>query len=142
MSFLEKEDAKPSTFWDWIVGVGLLLLVGGFILFYQFQKRSSMKHFREADALFQAGKYPEASALYDELKGAQYLTTAHDSLIYARLDSIGSMEEQEKEAVSRMHSKLASGDTAGLRAELSGRVFHGLLAPEDQIFLDSLRAKF
>ncbi len=142
MSFLEKEEAKPSTFWDWTVGIGLLVLVGGFILFYQYQKRSSMAHFREADALFQAGKFREASKLYDELKGAQYLTTAHDSLIYARLDSVESMEEQEKDAVNRLRSKLAAGDTAGVHAELATRVFHGLLSPEDQMLLDSIRSHF
>ena len=142
MSFLEKEEGKPSTFWDWFVGVGLLLLVGGFTFFYQFEKRTSMKKFQAADSLFAAGKFREASTLYDDLKNAQYLTTAHDSLIYARLDSVESMEEQEREAVLRLRSKLAAGDTAGVRIELASETFHGLLSPEDQITLDSIKSKF
>lgn len=143
MSFLEKEEGKkPSTFWDWTVGIGLIVVVGGFTFFYQFQKRSSMHHFQQADSLFQAGKFRDASKLYDDLKNAQYLTTAHDSLIYARLDSVESMEEREKEAVTRLRSKLAAGDTAGAHAELSAYVFNGLLSPEDQFYLDSLKSKY
>jgi len=142
MSFLEKEDKKPSTFWDWVVGIGVLVLVGGFTLFYQFQKRSSLRRFQEADSLFQAGKFQEATQLYDQLKSAQYLTTVHDSIIYARLDSVESMEDEEKEAVSSLRSKAATGDTAGIRAELSATTFHGLLSAEDQAFLDSIKSKF
>ncbi len=142
MSFLEKEDKKPSTFWDWVVGIGLLVLVGGFTLFYQVQKRSSMKRFNEADSLFQAGKFRDAVKFYDELKNAQYLTTAHDSIIYARLDSVESMEEREKESVIRLRSKMTVGDTAGIRAELSSQTYHGLLPDEDQNWLDSIKSKY
>ena len=142
MSFLEKEDKKPSTFWDWIVGISLVILIGGFTLFYQMQKRSSMKRFNEADSLFQAGKFRDATKLYDELKSAQYLTTAHDSIIYARLDSVESMEEREKESLSRLRSKMTVGDTAGIRAELSSQTYHGLLSPEDQGYLDSIKSKY
>ena len=142
MSFLEKEDKKPSTFWDWTVGIGLVILVGGFTLFYQVQKRSSMKRFNEADSLFQAGKFRDATKVYDELKSAQYLTTAHDSLIYARLDSVESMEEREKESISRLRSKMTVGDTAGVRAELSSQTYHGLLSEEDQAYLDSIKSKY
>ena len=142
MSFLEKEDKKPSTFWDWTVGIGLVILVGGFTLFYQVQKRSSMKRFDEADSLFQAGKFRDAIKFYDELKSAQYLTTAHDSIIYARLDSVESMEEREKESVSRLRSKMTVGDTAGVRAELSSQTYHGLLSEADQAYLDSVKSKY
>ena len=141
MSFLEKEEAKPSTFWDWFVGIGLLVLVGGFTFFYQYQKRVSMKRFQEANALFQAGNFRDASRLYEDLKGAQYLTTSNDSLIYARLDSVESMEDREKEIVNTLRSKKAVGDTAGIRAALSSAIFHGMLSPEDQSFLDSIKPK-
>ncbi len=31
MSFLEKEDeGKPSSVWDWVVGIGLVVVIGGF----------------------------------------------------------------------------------------------------------------
>src|SRR5690606_13208431 len=69
MSFLEKEepDAK-SSLWDWVIGIGLIALVGGFTVFYQYQKRSSTTRFGEADSLFQAGNLKEAGKLYEELK--------------------------------------------------------------------------
>jgi hypothetical protein len=139
MSFLEKEDEKPSALWDWVIGIGLIVLVAGFTVFYQYQKRYSRESFSQADSLFQSGKFREAANLYQELKNAQYLTTTHDSLIYARLDSVESMEEQEAEAVGRIRSKLAAGDTAGVRAELEAP-FRGLLPAEEQTFLDSVKA--
>ena len=101
-----------------------------------------MKRFNEADSLFQKGDFREASKVYEELKNAQYLTTAHDSLIYARLDSMESMGEREKEIVNRLRSKMATGDTAGVRVEISSATLHGLLEPEDQAYFDSVKAKF
>ena len=141
MSFLEKEDEKPSALWDWIIGIGLLLLVAGFTVFYQYQKRYSRERFYEADRLFQAGQYGASASLYRDLKNAQYLTTTHDSLIYARLDSVESMEEREVEVLGRLRAKLAVGDTAGARAELSAP-FRGLLPAQDQAFLDSIQSAF
>lgn len=140
MSFLEKEDAKPSSMWDWVVGVGLVVLVGGFTFFYQNQKRSSARRFHAADSLFHAGDYRSAVKLYVELKDAQYLTTVHDSTIYARLDSVEAMEDEEKEAFSLARAKLAAGDTSGARSELSSQNFRGLLAPKEQAALDALKA--
>jgi hypothetical protein len=142
MSFLEKEDAKPSTFWDWVVGIGLIVLIGGFTLYYQVEKRTSLKRFNEADALFAQGKFREASAAYEELKNAQYLTSKNDSLIYARLDSVDELEEREREMVARLRTKLSAGDTAGARAELSAATFNGLLEEADQAWLDSVKQTF
>jgi hypothetical protein len=142
MSFLEKEDAKPSTFWDWVVGIGLIVLIGGFTFYYQMQKRVSLKRFHEADSLFQQGKFREASAAYVELKDAQYLTSTNDSIIYARLDSVEELEEREQETVARLRSKLAAGDTAGARAELGATTFHGLLGARDQKWVDSVKREF
>ena len=142
MSFLEKEDAKPSRFWDWVVGIGLVVLIGGFTFYYQMEKRMSLKRFNEADALFAQGKFSEARAAYEELKNAQYLTSKNDSLIYARLDSVDEIEERERETVARLRTKLAAGDTAGVRAELSSTKFYGLMEDGDQRWLDSVKAKF
>jgi hypothetical protein len=139
MSFLEKEDAKPSTFWDWVVGIGLIVLIGGFTVYYQMQKRMSLKRFHEADSLFQQGKFREASSAYEELKDAQYLTSTNDSIIYARLDSVEELEEREQETVARLRSRFAAGDTAGARAEMQSTKFHGLLGDEDQAWLDSVK---
>lgn len=139
MSFLEKEDAKPSTMWDWIVGIGLVVLIGGFTLYYQWEKRLSLKRFNEADALFTQGKFREAAAAYEELKDAQYLTSTNDSIIYARLDSVEELEEREEETVARLRGKLDAGDTAGARAELESAKFHGLLGEKDQAWLDEVK---
>ncbi len=139
MSFLEKEDEKTSAVWDWVIGIGLLVLVGGFTFYYQYQKRYSRERFRQADALFQAGNFRQAATLYNKLENAQYLTTLNDSLIYARIDSIESMEDREKDDLERVRAKLVSGDTAGARAELKADTFRGLLEPADQSGLDSIR---
>jgi hypothetical protein len=72
MSFLEKEDDKKSAFWDWFFGIGLVVLVGGFTLYYQVQKRATQERFRAADALFRAGDFAGAARAYEELKDASY----------------------------------------------------------------------
>jgi hypothetical protein len=140
MSFLEKEEETKSAFWDWFIGVGLLVLVGGFTLYYQMQKRTTQQRFQTADSLFQAGDFAGAARAYDELKDASYLTAGNDSVIYARLDSIEELEEREKEIVARLRTRLAAGDTEGARTELDTATFHGLLRERDQRWLDSLKA--
>ncbi len=138
MSFLEKEGEKSSAVWDWVIGIGILLLVGGFTMFYQYQKRFSREQFQLADSLFHQEKFKESASVYEKLKNAHYLTPAFDSLIYSRLDSVESMAEREKEAISRLRAKLDIGDSAGVRMELR-QPFKGLLSPENQVFLDSLK---
>jgi hypothetical protein len=140
MGFLESEDEKKSAFWDWFFGIGLLVLVGGFTLYYQMQKRATQEHFRAADTLFQTGDFAGAAQAYEELKDASYLTAANDSTIYARLDSVEELGELEREAVARLRMKLAAGDTAGARLELDSVSFHGLLDDEDQQWLDSVKS--
>lgn len=142
MSFLEKEDEKKSAFWDWFIGIGLLVLVGGFTLYYQMQKRATQKRFTAADALFQAGDFTAAVTAYEALKDASYLTAINDSIIYDRLDSIETFEEAEREAVARLRTKIAAGDTAGARADLDTAVFRGLLNPADRLWVDSLKAAY
>jgi predicted negative regulator of RcsB-dependent stress response len=142
MSFLEKEDGeKASSFWDWVVGIGLAVVIGGFTVFYQYQKRSSNSRFHEADALYQAGKIKEAGKLYEELKSAQYLTTKDDSTIYARLDTIETAQEQENALVTDAKKKAAAGDTAGIAIGLQKLPHRELLAPEDQAWVDSVLGK-
>jgi hypothetical protein len=139
MSFLESEDEKKSAFWDWFFGIGLLVLVGGFTLYYQVQKRATQSRFATADSLFHAGDFAAASEAYEELKDASYLTAANDSTIYARLDSVESLEESGRETVARLRMKAAAGDTAGLRLELDTAEFHGLLESADQFWVDSVK---
>jgi predicted negative regulator of RcsB-dependent stress response len=142
MSFLEKEDGeKASSFWDWVVGIGLVVVIGGFTVFYQYQKRSSTSRFHEADGLYQAGKIKEAGKLYEELKSAQYLTTKDDSTIYARLDTIETAQEQQNALVTDAKKKAAAGDTAGLAMDLRKLPHKELLAPEDQAWVDSVLGK-
>lgn len=139
MSFLEKEEGeKASSFWDWVVGIGLVILIGGFTVFYQYQKRSSTTRFKEADALYQSGKLKEASDLYEELKSAQYLTTKDDSTIYARLDTIETTQEQQMAWVADARKKAAAGDSSGTVADLMKLNHRELLAPEDQAWADSV----
>lgn len=139
MSFLEKEDEKKSPFWDWFIGIGLLVLVGGFTLYYQMQKRATQKRFVAADTLFQAGDLVAAAEAYEALKDASYITAANDSVIYERLDMIETAEENEREAVARLRTRLAAGDTARARQELDTLVLRGLLNPQDQFWIDSVK---
>lgn len=140
MSFLSKEDEKPSAFWDWVVGIGLVVLIGGFTIYYQWQKRVSLREFHAADDLFKAGKFREAESAYEGLKNASYLTAENDSIIYTRLDSVRELEERERETLARLRTKVSAGDTAGARAELEAATFHGLLEDEERAWVDSVKA--
>lgn len=138
MSFLEKEgDEKSSSFWDWVIGIGLVLAIGGFTLYYQMQKRASAAKFQEADSVFKAGKVKEAGQLYETLKSAQYLTNQDDSIIYARLDSIETLQEQQNTAVTEAKKRAAAGDTVGLASQLGKLPHPSLLSPEDKAWVDS-----
>lgn len=140
MSFLEKEEGEKSgSFWDWIVGIGLVLLIAGFTFYYQFQKRASASRFQEADTVYRAGKYKDAGQLYEALKSAQYLTTKDDSTIYARLDTIETAQEQQNAAVVEAKKRAAAGDTAGLAVQLAKLPHRDLLSPEDQAWVDSVQ---
>jgi hypothetical protein len=140
MSFLEKEDEAKSAFWDWFIGIGLVVLVGGFTLYYQMQKRTTQRRFEAADTLFQAGDFAGAARAYEELKDASYLTAANDSVIYARLDSVEELGEREREVVARLRTRLAAGDTTGVRSDLDTTRFSGLLDEGDQYWVDSLKS--
>lgn len=138
MSFLEKEgEDKGSGIWDWVVGIGLVLLIGGFTVYYQFQKRSSASHSKQADSLFVAGDFAAAEKAYEELKNAQYLTAKDDSIIFARLDTIETAKEDAAAKVAEARARLHAGDTAAARSLLAGLRFRALLAPEDRSFADS-----
>jgi len=139
MALLEKEDAPPSAFWDWVIGIGLVVVVGGFTLFYQYQKRSSAQGFEYADSLFVKGDYKSAAEAYEELKNAQYLTTHHDSLIYSRLDSIESMKEKEEESLHRIRALLGAGDTAGAEQTFQATPWHGLADSTMLLYYDSIK---
>lgn len=141
MGFLEKEDEKKSAFWDWFIGIGLIVLVGGFTAYYQTQKRATQKRFATADRLFAQGDFLAAANAYEALKDASYLTAANDSIIYDRLDSIETFVEAEREAVARLRTRLAAGDSAGARADFDTLVFRGLLEDDDdRAWLESYKA--
>lgn len=139
MALLEKEEAPASAFWDWVIGIGLVILVGGFTLFYQYQKRSSSSGFQQADSLFAAGKLKLAAEAYEELKNAQYLTTHHDSLIYSRLDSIETLKEQEEEGAHRVKALLGAGDTAAARQAFQKIPRQGLADSSVELYLDTIQ---
>ncbi len=141
MSFLEKEETKQSAFWDWVVGIGLVAVVGGFTAFYQFQKRSSLSRFQQAEVLFKARNLKAAAKVYEDLKSAQYLTTADDSTIYARLDTVENIREMQAAMIQKCKAKVAAGDSTGINQELSSLPFPELLSPEDSLWLDSVKPK-
>ncbi|MBW8890311.1 MAG: hypothetical protein JF616_21360 [Fibrobacteres bacterium] len=139
MSFLEKEESeKPSTFWDWVVGIGLIVLIGGFTVYYQYQKRVSTSRFQEADAVFKTGNMKEAGQLYEALKSAQYLSNKDDSIIYARLDAVETAQEQQNAAVTEAKKRVAAHDTVGLASQLAKLPHRDLLSTEDQAWVDSV----
>ncbi len=138
MSFLEKEEEKkPSSFWDWAVVIGLIVLASGFTVYYQYQKRASASRFDEADAVYKSGKIKEAGQLYEALKSAQYLSNQDDSIIYARLDTIETVQEQQNAAVAEAKRRAATHDTAGLASQLARLPHRELLSAEDQSWVDS-----
>ena len=138
MSFLEKEDEKQGSFWDWVIGIALVLAIGGFTVYYQYQKRSSTTRASQADSLYAAGKFREAAKVYEELKNAQYLTPKHDSIIYARLDTIETAREEDAARVMDGRSRLLAGDTSGAAAAISAIRAPDLLSPEDRAWVDSV----
>lgn len=140
MTQLESEDEKKSPFWDWVIGIGLLVLVGGFTIYYQVQKRVTQERFRAADALFESRDFTAAAAAYEALKDASYMTVANDSIIYARLEYIEDLQDRERETVARLRMRLSAGDRDGARAELESATFNGLLPEREQAWLDSVRA--
>ncbi len=131
MSFLEKESEPSSALWDWVIGIGLVLLIGAGTWYYQHLKKSSNSRFAEAESLFHAGDFQLAADMYEELKQAQYATPAQDSLLYERLDSIAVLRDQDAAELSRVQSLLAEGDTVTarkIRDKIAGR---GLLPEPD-----------
>jgi hypothetical protein len=145
MSFLEKEkpkegeEEKKSAFWDWVVGIGVIVLVGGFTWFYQYQKKATTTNFMKADSLYTAGNFHEAARMYEELKSAQYLTTKNDSVIYARMDSIETRQEAQAALLAQAKAKLAASDTAAARAALAQVTHRELLAADDRAWADSVQ---
>lgn len=141
MGLLEKEgEEKGSSFWDWIIGIGLVLVIGGFTVYYQYQKRSSISHGKQADSLYTAGKFAEAEKVYEELKHAQYLTPQDDSTIYARLDTIETAKEVEAAKVAEAKAKLQAGDTSGATGIVGGLRHRDLLNSEDEAWISSALA--
>jgi hypothetical protein len=141
MSFLEKEEGdKASSFWDWVVGIGVVVVVVGFTVFYQYQKRASISRFQEADSLFQAGKIKDAAKLYEELKSAQYLTNKYDSIIYARLDTIETLQEMQNALVASARKKAVAGNASALGPVLDRIPHKEMLSEEDKAWVDSVIA--
>ena len=140
MSFLEKEETKQSTFWDWVVGIGLIIVVGGFTVYYQYQKKSSLSRFKQADEFYQGHHIKEAGKLYEELKSAQYLTTANDSTIYARLDTLETLREAEAAQILKAKDFAGAKDSVNLRLGLEAIPFPEILSDEDKGWFDSVNA--
>ncbi len=138
MSIPDKNEEKQSSaLWDWVIGIGLVLLIGAGIWFYQSQKKESHTRFSEADVLFQSGEFRQAAAIYEELKQAQYATPSQDSLLYERLDSIAVIREQDEADFNRVTTLLEKGDTLSARIIRDRTAFRGMLDEEEKRLLES-----
>ncbi|MEO7425775.1 MAG: hypothetical protein ABI036_11350, partial [Fibrobacteria bacterium] len=115
-----------------------VVVVGGFTVFYQYQKRASISRFEEADSLYQAGKIKDAGKLYEELKSAQYLTNKYDSIIYARLDTIETLRELQNALVAETRKKAVPGGAAAMGPILDKVPHKELLSDEDKAWVDSV----
>ncbi len=139
MSFLEKEEARSSSgIWDWVIGIGLIVLIVGFTAYYQYEKKASTNGFDVADSLFVAGDYRMAAEKYEELKEAQYLTPEADSLIYARLDSIRDIQEQDIQVIRDAQERMAQGDSLTAKNLLAAHRFRHVIGKGEQEQLDSM----
>lgn len=96
MSFIQDDEKKSSNLWDIIIFVVLVLGGLGFWYYYRSQRTVSNHGFEHADSLYQAKKYPEAIIAYEALKGADYIESKQDSIIFVRLDELYTWQENHQ----------------------------------------------
>ena len=98
MSFIKKKDDKGSSIWDWIFLGGLV--IGGLSLwrYLTTQKGKTNTGFDRADSLYKAGDFKGAREIYEELRDADYLSPAHDSILYERVEILDSIFDEQKAA--------------------------------------------
>lgn len=111
---VKKEPIATTT--DIIVVVVLIIAGLGFWMWYRGEGDKSHIHFRGADSLYSAGRYPEALAEYRKLRDSVKIATkSEDSLLYRRIDTLVDLEEHARLLSNGAKLAIASGDTALMR---------------------------
>jgi len=111
----EKKEPFASTT-DLVVLLVVALLAAGFWIWYRGEGGQSRSHFAHADSLYDAHRLPEALANYRKLRETEKIfTKKDDSILYRRIDSLSTLEDDAKTLCEGARAALVSGDTALIR---------------------------
>lgn len=103
--------------WDVLTVVILILVGGGFWLWYSSAKNDSSDHFHVADSLYASGNLPEALKAYRSLRSSEAIIAKQDdSLMYLRMDSLEAFEERDLQLANGARAALTSEDSTLIRA--------------------------
>ena len=111
----EKKEPFASTT-DIVVILLVALVAAGFWFWYRGEGGQSHSHFAGADSLYAAHRLPEALADYRKLRETEKVfSKLDDSLLYRRIDSLSSLEDNAKNLCEGARAALVSRDTALIR---------------------------
>lgn len=111
----EKSEPFASTT-DIVVILIVVVLAAGFWFWYHGEGGQSHSHFARADSLYAAHRYPEALADYRKLRETEKVfSKLDDSLLYRRIDSLATLEDNAKILCEGAKAALVSRDTALIR---------------------------
>lgn len=111
----EKKEPFASTT-DIVVILLVALLAAGFWFWYHGEGGQSHSHFAHADSLYAAHRFPEALADYRKLRETEKVfSKLDDSLLYRRIDSLSSLEDNAKNLCEGARAALVSRDTSLIR---------------------------
>lgn len=111
----EKKEPFASTT-DILVILLVALLATGFWFWYHGEGGQSHSHFARADSLYAAHRLPEALADYRKLRETEKVfSKLDDSLLYRRIDSLSTLEDNAKNLCEGARAALMSRDTALIR---------------------------
>ena len=115
----EKKEPFASTT-DIVVILLVALVAAGFWFWYRGEGGNSHSHFTSADSLYSAHRYPEALADYRNLRETEKVfSKLDDSILYRRIDSLSSMEDNARNLCEGARAALLSGDTGLIRRAYS-----------------------
>ena len=108
----EKKEPFASTS-DIIVILVVAVLAAGFWFWYHGEGGQSRNHFARADSLYEAHRLPAALADYRKLRETEKVfSKLDDSLLYRRIDSLSTLEDNAKNLVDGARAALVSRDSA------------------------------
>jgi uncharacterized protein HemX len=111
----EKKEPFASTT-DIVVILVVAVLAAGFWFWYHGEGGQSRSHFARADSLYAAHRLPQALADYRKLRETEKVfSKLDDSLLYRRIDSLSTLEDNAKNLVDGARAALVSRDTALIR---------------------------